>query len=127
MSSQEITKKMKSWLSSFSEDTSRNICTLYDQHASLWGTLSPLKRDNADLIKDYFDHIFKYQNRHVELNDANIRLFGDIAICSGQYTFRWSKEGQKVSILARFSFVYKKEDGQWLIIEHHSSAMPIAA
>jgi len=127
LSSQEITEKMERWLSSFSEDTPKNICALYDKQASLWGTLSPLKRDSVELIKGYFEQIFKYQSRHVEFNDSNIRLFGDVAICNGQYTFRWFKEGVKVTIVARFSFVYIKKCGHWYIIEHHSSAIPIAA
>jgi ketosteroid isomerase-like protein len=31
-------------------------------------------------------------------------------------------DGSKV--LARYSFVYVKEDGEWKIAHHHSSAMP---
>ena len=126
LSSQEIIENINYWLLSFSENTSNNICALYDEQASLWGTLSPLKRDSADLIKDYFDQIFKYQNRYVEINNSNIRLFGNIAICNGQYTFRWFKEGVQVKTVARFSFVYIKKCGRWFIIEHHSSAIPIA-
>jgi len=127
MISQEITENMERWLSSFSEETPKNICALYDEQASLWGTLSPLKRNSTALIKDYFDQLFKYKNRYVELNDSNIRLFGDIAISNGQYTFSWLKEGVSATIVARFSFVYKKKCGRWLIIEHRSSAIPIAA
>ncbi len=115
---------MNSWLSLFSEDTSKGICALYDEQASLWGTLSPTKRDSAVLIKDYFDQIFKYQNRSVEFNSSTIRLFGGVAICNGLYTFSWYKEGVKVSTIARFSFVYVKKGAHWLIVEHHSSALP---
>lgn len=118
---------MDHWLSSFSENTSKNICSLYDEQASLWGTLSPIKRDSPALIKDYFDHVFKYQSRYVEINDSNIRLFGAMAISNGQYTFGWIKKGMKVTTIARFSFVYIKKNGQWFIIEHHSSVIPVVA
>jgi len=124
LSTKEIIENMNRWLSSFSEDTTNNICSFYDEQASLWGTLSPTKRDSTALIKDYFDQIFKYQNRYIELNDSNIRLFGDMAICNGLYTFRWIKEGVKVITAARFSFVYMKKGDRWLIVEHHSSAIP---
>lgn len=125
MSSQEIVESMNRWLTSFSEKTSNNICSLYDEQASLWGTLSPIKRDNSALIKDYFDHIFKYQSRYVKVKDSNIRLFGDMAIGNGQYTFGWIKEGVEVTTVARFSFVYIKKNGEWFIVEHHSSVMPM--
>ncbi|MCT8368189.1 nuclear transport factor 2 family protein, partial [Xanthomonas citri] len=34
------------------------------------------------------------------------------------------KAGNKSSVQARYTFVYEKRDGKWLIINHHSSAMP---
>lgn len=124
--SQEINENMTRWLVAFSESTSDNICALYDKHASLWGTTSPIKRNSSTLIKNYFDQIFKYQDRYVELNDSDISFFGEIAIINGLYTFNWLKENVKVTILARFSFVYIKKDGDWFIVEHHSSAIPVA-
>jgi hypothetical protein len=122
--SQEIIFSLNNWLSSFSEESSTRICALYDVNASLWGTLSSTKRNNPSLIKDYFDQLFKFESRNVELNDSNIRLLGDIAICNGQYTFAWIEKDVKKITKARFSFVYIKKDKEWFIIEHHSSVKP---
>ncbi len=124
MNSQEVIESLDNWLSSFSEDTTVNICNLYDEKAFLWGTLSPLKLDNRSLIKDYFEQIFKHKNRNAECNHSRIRLFGDIAICNGQYTFSWLNEGMKITTVARFTFVYKKKNGRCFIIDHHSSFFP---
>lgn len=124
MNSQEIIESLDNWLSSFSEKTPNSICTLYDDKAFLWGTLSPVKLDNLTLINGYFEKIFKYENRNVECNHSKVRLFGDIAICNGQYTFRWFNEGVKVTTVARFSFVYRKKNGRCFIIDHHSSFIP---
>jgi hypothetical protein len=46
----------------------------------------------------------------------------DWAEDSGVYEFTMGANGSKV--LARYSFVYVKEDGEWKIAHHHSSAMP---
>lgn len=125
MSSQEITESLNHWLSSFSEDTSKDICSLYDEQASLWGTLSPKKRDSVTLIKDYFDQVFKYSNRSVKVVESSIRVFGNMAICNGIYNFSWFNNALKVTIVARFSFVYINKNGRWFIVEHHSSSIPV--
>ena len=124
MSSLEIVESVEHWLSSFSDETTNNICSLYDEKASLWGTLSPIKRDSVALIKDYFEQIFKYPNRSAEVIDSNIRLFNDIAICNGIYMFSWFNGAIEVKTTARFSFIYINKNGRWAIIEHHSSSMP---
>jgi hypothetical protein len=41
---------------------------------------------------------------------------------AGVYEFTMGVNGSKV--MARYSFVYVQEDGEWKIAHHHSSAMP---
>jgi len=125
LSSQEIIESLNHWSSSFSEDSSNGICSLYDEQASLWGTLSPQRRDSVTLIKDYFDQLFKYSNRSVKVVDSSIRVFGNVAICNGEYSFSWFNKTIKVTTAARFSFVYINKKGRWFIIEHHSSYIPV--
>ncbi|MGO9518536.1 MAG: nuclear transport factor 2 family protein [Candidatus Korobacteraceae bacterium] len=40
------------------------------------------------------------------------------------YTFNYNKDGESKSRPARYTFVYAKRNGQWMIVDHHSSAMP---
>ncbi|GAE50948.1 calcium/calmodulin-dependent protein kinase II association-domain-containing protein, partial [Xanthomonas arboricola pv. pruni str. MAFF 311562] len=52
-------------------------------------------------------------------------LDDDSAVDAGVYTFTLTdKDGKKTDVQARYTFVYEKRDGKWLIINHHSSAMP---
>lgn len=60
----------------------------------------------------------------VNFGDQHIRVYGDIAINTGYYTFSYMKEGEAKTLPARYSFVYRKNNGKWLIVDHHSSAMP---
>jgi len=50
--------------------------------------------------------------------------YGHTAINTGYYTFSYVKDGETKTIPARYSFVYVKSDRGWLIVDHHSSAMP---
>src|SRR5262249_19542902 len=43
---------------------------------------------------------------------------------AGYYTFSFTKDGEAKTPPARYSFTYVKRGGQWLIVDHHSSAMP---
>lgn len=124
LSQQEIQAKLECWASAFADLSTANICALYDHNASLWGTVSSIKRDSPELIKDYFTRIFIFENRQVQLNSIDIRVFGNVAICNGLYTLLWNKEGRTLTTSARFSIVFLKQNLDWLIVEHHSSAMP---
>jgi hypothetical protein len=60
----------------------------------------------------------------VTFGDQLIRVYGNTAINTGYYTFSFTKDGEAKTIPARYSFVYLKRDGRWMIVDHHSSAMP---
>ena len=44
----------------------------------------------------------------------------------GTYTFKLSGKppGTTETVKARYSFIYELRDGKWVIVHHHSSAMP---
>lgn len=97
------------------------VVKLYDKNAILLPTLSPQVRHSHEEIKDYFIH-FLAKKPIGKINEANIRIFGNLAINSGIYTFNF-KDGS--SSHARFTYVYKKVDeNNWIIVEHHSSLLP---
>lgn len=54
-------------------------------------------------------------------------IHGKCALHAGAYTFAWEVDGKMKETRARFTFGYRLEDdGKWVIIKHHSSAMPTA-
>lgn len=63
----------------------------------------------------------------VAYDPAPPRIHGDFAIHAGAYTFAWAgADGKMTETRARFTFAYRRENGKWVMIEHHSSAMPKA-
>ena len=120
-----ILQTVETWRKAFSAPTTASIVALYAQEASLWGTLSPLRRTTPEAINDYFTAAFIFTDRSVTFQDHSIRFYGELAICSGAYTFKLTKDGEKLIIPSRYSFIYAKQNQSWLIVEHHSSTMPV--
>lgn len=120
-----IAEAMAEWGDEFSSNTTDNILALYADDAFLWGTLSSVQRTEPESIRDYFDRAFVYENRKVVFNTSSIRCYGDTAVSSGSYTFSFVKDGEKLTIPSRFTLVYIRRGGKWLIVEHHSSITPV--
>jgi uncharacterized protein (TIGR02246 family) len=113
------------WAALFTDDNPDPILALYDKEAVMWGTLSPARRDNPAAIRDYFEKAFKALPGHkVTFGDQSIRVYGNTAINTGYYTFSFVKDGKPTSLPARYSFVYVKRNGDWKIVDFHSSKMP---
>jgi uncharacterized protein (TIGR02246 family) len=101
------------------------VVALYDPEAVLWGTRSPTLRDSPATVRDYFKILQTVPSSYrVVLREQRIRIYGDMAINTGTYTFSEDREGKAITRPARFSFVYRNRDGRWLIVDHHSSAVP---
>lgn len=109
-----------SWNQALQTGDPKKVTLLYESDAILLPTISNQVRHNHDEIEDYFTH-FLVKEPIGEINESNIRIFGEIAINSGVYTFSF-KDG--TSVCARFTFVYRWNQERWMIIEHHSSTMP---
>lgn len=97
------------------------VISLYAENAILLPTVSNRVRHNHAEIRDYFVSFLAKQPQGV-IDEANVRfLADDLVINSGVYTFSFGN-GDRVS--ARFTYLYRRVDDEWRIIEHHSSAMP---
>ena len=122
---EEVAAAGAKWTAIFVDDNPDSILTMYDDQAVFWGTLSPTLFVGKQALRDYFQMAFKALPGHkVTFGNQHIRVYKDIAIHSGDYTFWYVKDGETKSLPARYSFVYQKRDGNWLIVDHHSSAMP---
>lgn len=120
MSDSHIVALFEEWNTALQTGEPRNVTALYESNAILLPTISNQVRHNHEEIEDYFIHFLAKGPKGV-INESNIRTFGNIAINSGVYTFTFS-DGN--SVQARFTYVYRWNGQRWLIVEHHSSALP---
>ena len=112
------------WAKAIKKRSPETILELYHPDGVLWGTLSPVIRHGKPSIHDYFVGFLNREELECSFTQSQVREFGDFLFHSGSYVFTWKAGRHRIKVPARFSFVYKKEDGRWLIIEHHSSLFP---
>jgi len=120
MTQDEITSLFDKWNAALQTGEPKNVSALYETNAILLPTLSNRVRHNHEEIEDYFVH-FLAKGPVGTINEGNVRTFGDLAINSGIYTFAF-EDGSEAQ--ARFTFVYRWNGQEWMIVEHHSSQMP---
>jgi uncharacterized protein (TIGR02246 family) len=122
---EDVAASSLEWARALGQDDPDKVLPLYSDDAVLWGTLSPKLRADRAALRDYFVTAFKVlPGLKVDFGDQLIRVYGDTAVNTGYYTFSYVKDGETRIFPARYSFTYVKSGEHWLIVDHHSSAMP---
>jgi uncharacterized protein (TIGR02246 family) len=121
---EDVTAATQAWAEAFNSRDPARVLALYDADAVFWGTISPTLRDTPEAIRDYFKGMPDQPQDRVVLGDQRTRVYGHIAINTGLYTFSIVRDGRPITVPARFSFTYRQRDGRWMIVDHHSSAVP---
>lgn len=120
----EIATLFNTWNQALATGTPETVADLYAPNGVLLPTVSNQVRTNRAEIVDYFTQFLKAKPSGVIEKQIIHVLSDDHAINTGVYRFSLTKDGQETSVRARYTYVYEKVDGDWLIINHHSSAMP---
>lgn len=121
---EQIAAATKAWQAAYDTRDPKNIVGMYDTEAVLWGTAAKTIAPSPSAVWEYFKNAAARPNARVVIGEQHIRVFGETAFSSGYYTFTDVREGQVVPRPARFTFVFHNRAGKWLIVAHHSSAMP---
>jgi uncharacterized protein (TIGR02246 family) len=115
------------WVTTFNTRDPKRIVALYAADAAFWGTTAQRLASTPDEVWTYFKDAGQRPNTRVRIDSHVARVYGDIAIDSGAYTFFDLVDGAETNVRpARFTFVYRRVAGRWLIVDHHSSRVPPA-
>ncbi|MFI9271002.1 SgcJ/EcaC family oxidoreductase [Kitasatospora sp. NPDC052896] len=121
----QIAALFDQWNAALATGDPNRVADLYAPDAVLLPTVSAEIRTTRAGIVDYFQHFLvnkpvgKIQERFINIPDPTT------AIDTGLYQFTLTqKDGSKTEVDARYTFVYELRGGKWLIINHHSSAVP---
>ena len=122
---EDVAAAGQKWGTVFADNNPDTMTAFYAKDGVLWGTLSPTVRSDPGAVKAYFVAAFQaLPKATVKFGDQLIRVYGDTAVNTGYYTFSYVKDGETKSWPARYSFTFLKNGDVWLIVDHHSSAMP---
>ncbi|MFF5147766.1 SgcJ/EcaC family oxidoreductase [Streptomyces sp. NPDC013157] len=125
-SKKQIAGLFDRWNAALRTGDPEKVADLYAKDAVLLPTVSNRIRTDRAGIVDYFERFL--QNKPVGKKVETIVnvLDTDSAVDTGIYEFTLTdpKTGAKRVVEARYTYEYEKRGGTWLIVNHHSSAMP---
>ena len=117
----EIASLFDRWNQSLITGDSQKVVANYAEQSILLPTVSNKPRLSSAEKVDYFHHFLEGQPSGV-INMRQIQIGCNMAVDTGLYTFYFAKT--RDTVRARYSFTYRWDGKRWLIISHHSSAMP---
>ena len=112
------------WAAYFNAGDSEAVARLYTPDAVLWGTLSQEITASPDGMLAYFVAATEL-GLTVSLGGFTTQSpASGLAVISGHYDLFRTLDGRKRLFPARYSLVLVRQQGEWLIAQHHSSLKP---
>lgn len=125
-----VTKRqVESWFTAFNSAWATKqpatVTSLFTKDAVLLATVSNKPRTTPAEIEDYFVKFLKGSPVGT-INSSTIKIGCNSIARVGTWTVGLTdaSTGAKSDVKARYSFIYKRENGQWKIDHLHSSMMP---
>jgi uncharacterized protein (TIGR02246 family) len=129
----EVHARFERWIATFNTHDVDRVSQLYDQNARLFSTGGSEKPiDGREAIHNYFIHFipfFKHGDTVTFDHDDSVKVVSDIGVETGYYHFDIrDADGKNVDTwVSRYTFIFAKKDGNWMIVHHHSSRVPSLA
>jgi uncharacterized protein (TIGR02246 family) len=100
----------------------------YAANATLLPTVQNGPLTGREMIGKYFDDFLK-KSPAATIDTRVIQTGCNFAYDIGLYTFvvNGDEPGSHKQVKARYTFIYEPVHGKWLIMHHHSSALPVPA
>lgn len=122
----QIDRLFGTWNRALATGDAERVTRLFAEDATLLSTLDADVKVGRDEIEAYFAEQFLPKRPQGTITESHTHVIdADSAYRTGLYEFRLTADDGKVTeVPARFTFVYEKVDGRWLIDSLHSSVQP---
>jgi uncharacterized protein (TIGR02246 family) len=117
----QVRELFDGWNASLATLDPEKVADRYAPDAVLLPTVSNKVRTDRAAIVDYFVKFLQNKPQGTILDSHVTVLDRNAAIDTGTYRFTM---GDGSTVDARYTYVYERVGGEWLIVNHHSSAMP---
>ncbi len=121
----EVEDALMAWKEAVEGGDAEAIVRLYDKKAIMISTFVQKPITSREALLAYYKKVVANPDVRVEVDEEYPRRFGNMAINTGTYTLSYTQEGEEVVVPARYSFVYQLQGKKWVIVDHHSSAVPL--
>lgn len=118
-------RTLERWAIAVSRGEKETLLSLYAEDAILVPTVANDVRDNRHDRQTYFDNFLANEALTCELGEYSRRVSRKLGtvVVGGHYVFSHLKDGETVTIPARFLFTFEEIQGEWKITGHHSSQL----
>jgi len=119
-------ENFKKWNDALQTKDAATVASLYStSDLSFLPTVSGKHIKKIDSTKEYFTD-FVMKNPFGTITDDSVQIYGngEAYLHSGMYTFELGEGAARAPVQARFSYVWRKINGDWKITHHHSSVRP---
>ena len=120
----EILAATDAWRAAYDSRDAARITAMYGKGAVFWGTTMKSIATSPAAIADYFKDAASRPYARVVFTEQHVRVYGDVAFSSGAYTFKDNRDGKEIANPSRYSMVFHREGGNWVLVHHHSSRVP---
>lgn len=96
-------------------------------HSATVTTMHPIggREVGWDAVRDSFDQVAAIaSDGSIRLTDQRIQVAGDMAYEVGVEQGAFTMAGHDVSLEHRVTNVYRREDGGWKLVHHHTDTSP---
>jgi ketosteroid isomerase-like protein len=96
-------------------------------HTAAVTTMHPIggRQTGWDEVRGSFEQVAGLASGgHAELRDQSIQVAGDVAYEVGVERGQAKLAGEQITIEQRVTNIYRREDGVWKIVHHHTDTSP---
>jgi len=118
----EVIAAAEAWGRAYDSRDPARIVAMYAPDATFWGTTMKSIATAPPAVAEYFKDAASRPNGRVRFDSHKVLITGDTATDAGSYTFFDPVAG--TSNPARFTLVFARRHGKWVLVHHHSSRVP---